>query len=93
MKKKLLFWEAVMIVLIIGAFLIIFSIKNGWELTGAERYSIAVVAGAVAFGVGVGAAAVCTSNDKKLKNPFTIIFLTLEGFVIFGMISVIIFLL
>jgi len=64
MKKKLLFWEAVMIVLIIGVFLIIFSILNGWKLTGAERYSIAGVAAVVAAivtvfaGVGITGAVV-----------------------------------
>ena len=155
MKKKLLFWEAVMIVVIIGVFLIIFSIKNGWELTGAERYSVSVVAALAAAGVviavsladGVADASVAVSagvvvaafatacvivatgvvvaalapatagviatgvvalatagvvavtaaigptGDKELKNPFAIISLSSEGFVIFGTISVIIFLL
>ena len=62
MKKKLLFWEAVMIVLIIGVFLIIFSILNGWKLTGAERYSIAGVAAVVAAAAAVSVVAIAVAT-------------------------------
>ena len=48
MEKKLLFSEAIMIIIVIGTFLIIFSMKNGWGLEGTERYSTATLAAILA---------------------------------------------
>lgn len=44
MKKKLLFWEMIVSIMVISFFLAIFSYKNGWGLIGTERYAVTFVA-------------------------------------------------
>lgn len=44
MKKELLIWELITTALIISVFIGIFSLMNGWDLTGLEKYRITIIA-------------------------------------------------
>ncbi|MDP2973846.1 MAG: hypothetical protein Q8N60_02240, partial [Candidatus Diapherotrites archaeon] len=47
--KKLIISEVISVILAIGIFLLVFSLLNGWEKAGKERYAAVVVATVAAF--------------------------------------------
>lgn len=90
--KKLILTEVITTVVVIGIFVLVFTLINGWHGDPSVKYDAAIAAGVFAAAFAMSSAAIITAfftNNNKAKNSFFAVCLILQWLMIFGIFKLI----